>query len=288
MDAKEEAPPAAKDCVGVHTHGEPALEPYTKKVRFHRGTREGTYQADMGHLGRATCAQRSPDRRNGRLPWYVVVKKVEIAQAATKTEVYALAEEWARAPKTKSKEPPAAAECTPVIRNGRVERQPDCKSTGVELASAKDVWLITKDQYARQGHETFEVLGANLNSEMVDGPVTVAVGQTSGVRVEPEAVIIAALGLKNGGATQIWSRTHIRAVVRTRARPTETSTRRSAKRSRPSSRSSTRARWSARERRSSAFDSCAGQAESTITAACPSPSQQRVKQSATRSSPAST
>ena len=159
----------------------------------------------MGHLGRATCAQRSPDRRNGRLPWYVVVKKVEIAQAATKTEVYALAEEWARAPKTKAEEPPAAAECTPVIRNGRVERQPDCKSTGVELASAKDVWLITKDQYARQGHETFEVLGANLNSEMVDGPVTVAVGQTSGVRVEPEAVIIAALGLKNGGATQIWT-----------------------------------------------------------------------------------
>ena len=182
-----------------------ALEPYTKKVRFHRGTREGTYEASAGHLGTMRCAQRSPDRRNGRLPWYVVVKKVEIAQAATKTEVYALAEEWARAPKTKAEEPPAAAECTPVIRNGRVERQPDCKSTGVELASAKDVWLITKDQYARQGHETFEVLGANLNSEMVDGPVTVAVGQTSGVRVEPEAVIIAALGLKNGGATQIWT-----------------------------------------------------------------------------------
>ncbi|MHB8431660.1 MAG: JAB domain-containing protein [Acidimicrobiales bacterium] len=180
--------------------------PYDKPIRFHRGTREGTYVADMGHLGRATCMQRPPNRRANPpvLPWVVMIRKVEIAQASTKLEAYGLAAEYAKNPKAKVEEPPAAAECTPVIRNGRVERSPDCGSTGVRLASAKDVWLITKDKYARQGHETFEVLGANLNSEMVDGPVTVAVGQTSGVRVEPEAVIIAALGLKNGGSTQIW------------------------------------------------------------------------------------
>ncbi|HXB28117.1 MAG TPA: JAB domain-containing protein [Gemmatimonadaceae bacterium] len=179
--------------------------PYEKPIRFHRGRREGTYEASAGHMGTMVCSQRSPNRRANPpvLPWVVMIKKVEIVQAASKREVFLLAQEWAKSPKP-AEEPPAAAECTPVIRNGRVERSPDCGSTGVRLASAKDVWLITKDKYARQGHETFEVLGANLNNEMVDGPVTVAVGQTSGVRVEPEAIIIAALGLKNGGSTQIW------------------------------------------------------------------------------------
>ena len=34
-----------------------ALEPYTKKVRFHRGTREGTYEAGHGALGREQLAR---------------------------------------------------------------------------------------------------------------------------------------------------------------------------------------------------------------------------------------
>jgi hypothetical protein len=184
--------------------------PYEKPIRFHRGKREGTYTANAGHLGTMTCSQRPPNRRANPpvLPWVVMIKKVEIVQAASKREVFLLAQEWAKSPKP-AEEPPAAAEmkqsdCTPVIRNGRVERSPECRPTGVRLASAEDVWLIMRERYAKQGQETIEVLCASLQDEMVSEPVTIVMGQTSSVRCDPEQVLIAALGMKNGGATQVW------------------------------------------------------------------------------------
>jgi RadC-like JAB domain len=184
--------------------------PYEKPLRFHRGTREGTYVAQAGHLGTMRCSQRAPDRRHGRLPWVVMIKKVEVAQAETKMLAYAAAESFARAPKSPaSKEPPPEAQETPgancvILKDGRVERSPDCMPTDVKLATADDVYRIMRPYFEKRGDEEFYVLGATLQQTMVGQPILVAAGQTSSVRVSVNQVLKAALGLNAGAACEFW------------------------------------------------------------------------------------
>jgi hypothetical protein len=182
--------------------------PYERPIRFHRGKREGTYEASAGHMGTMVCSQRSPNRRANPpvLPWVVMIKRVEIAQASTKLEAYGLAAEYAKNPKA-VEEPPAAAEegCAPVIRDGMVERPSTCMPSGIPLEGPEDVWKILKERTDKQGVEGFWVLGSTIQQEMVgDKPVMISLGQTSGVRVDTTAVYAAMLGLCAGSATTLY------------------------------------------------------------------------------------
>jgi DNA repair protein RadC len=103
-------------------------------------------------------------------------------------------------------DPFAAAQetsCAPVIRNGMVERT--CKPSGVTLAGPRDVWKILKSRADRQGVEPFFALGASIQDEMVGEPVLVALGQTTGVRVDCTQVYVAMLGLCGAGATTLYA-----------------------------------------------------------------------------------
>lgn len=91
-----------------------------------------------------------------------------------------------------------------VLKDGRVERSPECMPGHEELATEKDVYRIMRPRFEKRGFEDFYVLGATIQQEMVEEPILVAMGQTSGVRVSVSQVLVAALGLHNGGACEFW------------------------------------------------------------------------------------
>ena len=91
-----------------------------------------------------------------------------------------------------------------VLKDGRVERSPDCMPTDVKLAKADDVYRIMRPYFEKRGDEEFYVLGATLQQTMVGQPIMVAAGQTSSVRVSVNQVLKAALGLNAGGACDFW------------------------------------------------------------------------------------
>lgn len=181
-----------------------ALEPYTKKVRFHRGAREGTYEADLGHLGKARCTQRSPDRRNGKLPWVAVVRKQEICQADTKALLYAAVEEWAKRP-----QPAAAAEdCARIVHKGDVdvvERDPKCTPSGVKIDTPKRLHAAMRDLVSKQGTEVMWAVGMSKQGEMVGQPVVVNVGQVDRVSVDVADFIGTAATLRKTGAVSVYA-----------------------------------------------------------------------------------
>ena len=91
-----------------------------------------------------------------------------------------------------------------VLKDGRVERSPDCMPTDVKLAKADDVYRIMRPYFEKRGDEEFYVLGATLQQTMVGQPILVAVGQVSSVRVSVNQVLKAMLGLNAGAACEMW------------------------------------------------------------------------------------
>ena len=217
----------ASDCVGVHTHGPPPagttvvaaaegegtphyreldlapppapLEPYTKELRWHRDPAlDSTYHAESP-LGRFTVLKRTPDRRHDVLPWQVLRKGEPIGQADDKAGAYKVAAKFARSPNGRASKRVEPAACVAVV-----ERTPGCMPTSTRLDSPKDAFEIMKGRYARQGHETFEVLGSSVQGFMVGSPITVAVGDTTSVQVSVTQVLAAAIGLAAAGATTVF------------------------------------------------------------------------------------
>ena len=227
MGASESCACGASDCVGVHTHGPPPagttvvaaaegegtphyreldlapppapLEPYTKELRWHRDPAlDSTYHAESP-LGRFTVLKRTPDRRHDVLPWQVLRKGEPIGQADDKAGAYKVAAKFARSPNGRASKRVEPAACVAVV-----ERTPGCMPTSTRLDSPKDAFEIMKGRYARQGHETFEVLGSSVQGFMVGSPITVAVGDTTSVQVSVTQVLAAAIGLAAAGATTVF------------------------------------------------------------------------------------
>jgi hypothetical protein len=175
------------------------LEPYTKELRWHRDPAlDSTYHAESP-LGRFTVAKRTPDRRHDVLPWQVLRKGEPIGQADDKAGAYKVAAKFARSPNGRASKRVEPAACVAVV-----ERTPGCMPTSTRLDSPKDAFEIMKGRYARQGHETFEVLGSSVQGFMVGSPITVAVGDTTSVQVSVTQVLAAAIGLSAAGATTVY------------------------------------------------------------------------------------
>lgn len=173
-------------------------EPFRNKhIPWHR---DGAgYYADVEPYGRIRVKQRDQNKREGRLAWFAVVKKIEVAQGETRAEVNEAVEKHLRNPMY---EPASTSEAAEVAI---VERSDDAGPGGSRISSPKDLHRLFGERYGRLGSEVFEIVIVNLNDEMIGKPVQVAMGQASGVRVEVEQCMAAAIAGRASGGTGFYA-----------------------------------------------------------------------------------
>jgi hypothetical protein len=179
------------------------VEPYKKPLRWHRGKKDGRYDAAAGNMGVFHIESRSPDRRHGKLPWVLTLGFREIAQGDTKSAVQAKAQRYARKPPMPSPEPA----CTSIVPQGDVdviERHPAC-TPKVDIDTPKKLHAAMKDLVAKQGREVFWCVGKSTQGEMVGQPVQVAMGTVDAVHVEVADFVGAASRLRQAGAKSAYA-----------------------------------------------------------------------------------
>ena len=101
-------------------------------------------------------------------------------------------------------EAPPTGDCI-IVRDGEVERGPGCRPTDVELDSWKDVHKIMRKHFDGQGVESFYCLASSTQGQLVGEPMLVAKGQTGGVRVDVDQVLVAFLALRSGGGVTFFA-----------------------------------------------------------------------------------
>jgi len=179
-------------------------EPYTNKNLYWHRDGAG-YYTDVDPYGRIRVKQRTQDKRAGKLAWFAVVKKIEVAQGETRAEVNEAVEKHLRAPRM---EAAAGEDCIRIVPRGDVdviERDPKCAPKGVQMGSARQVASYMKERAARAGHEEFYVIGVSKQEELVGQPVMVASGQTDKVATSIPQVLAASAKLTEAGATSVWA-----------------------------------------------------------------------------------
>ena len=158
-------------------------EPYTRKnLNWHRAD-NGSYWNDDSDFGKIVVKQRPSDKRNQKLAWFAVVKKVEVVQGETRAEVNEAVEKHLRNPRTAA----AAEECTRIVSRGDVdviERDPACSPKGVDISSPKKLHAAMRELVAKSGQERFWAIGQSKQGEMVGQPVELAVGQVDHVAID--------------------------------------------------------------------------------------------------------
>lgn len=176
-------------------------EPFTKTVHWHRGD-NGGYFTEAAPYGKIWVRNRPSDKKSGKMAWYAVVKRIEVVQGETRTEVSAAVEEHLKSPGMA-----AAAECARIRHQGDVdviERDPACAPDGVEVETARQVHASMKERVTRLGHEEFYVIGVSKQGERVGQPVVIAMGEVDKVNVDIVAVVSAAANLRTSGAVAVW------------------------------------------------------------------------------------
>lgn len=175
-------------------------EPYTRKLHWHRTPAGNAYYNDDTGYGRITLRQRPSDKPNGKLAWYAVVRKIEVAQAETKAALQGVVEEHVRRPGA----PAGAAECVQIVPQGDVDvirRTPACSpQLGVRVDSPKHLHAAMRERVKGLGEEHFWCVGQSKQGEMIGQPVEIAVGEYDQVRVDVAKVIGTAATLRAAGA----------------------------------------------------------------------------------------
>jgi hypothetical protein len=180
-------------------------EPYTRKnLNWHRDANGNYWNSDSGY-GKIVVRQRTQDKRAGKLAWFAVIKKIEVAQGETRMEVNEAVEKRLRNPgkvASEATEPPAAPAMSRL--SAVVERDPEAVRADVPLDSAKDVARVMRDYQARSGYEAIYLLAASKQGEMIGSPVELARGQVSSVRIAVDQVNVAATDRVGAGAVRLF------------------------------------------------------------------------------------